>query len=83
MDVFSLEEDDGNELFITKEPCEEVEMEAVYMENVGDIVAINSNGGLLPCSLKASEGKSDVLMYSDISDPKDDFVNPIYGRTNR
>ena len=53
------------------------------MENVGDIVAINSNGVLLPCSLKASEGKSDVLKYSDISYPKDDFVNPIYGRTNR
>ena len=78
VEMFSLEDDDASELFITQTPRNfeqnndksEDEFDfGEYLEVTGDHV------------VKEDKVNDSVPVYSDISDPEDDFVNPIYGRT--
>ena len=82
--LFSLEEDEFNDLFIMQNSdgnqCNKENNETDKNEGVlgvedmdvemQDMHFAESEGGVKP-------------IYSDIADPEDDFVNPVYGRTNR
>ena len=69
MDVFSLEDDDGNELFITQSSNDDNATNGLSI--IGD-----GNDFLSPCVsiLDKSKGVSDQQHYEDISD--DDFEIP-------
>ena len=83
MDVFSLEDDDCNDLFITQTPREDVGNGKESCGNDGNIVTLPMGNVTNLHASKVNSDDSGLQMYSDISDPEDDFVNPIYGRTNR
>ena len=86
--MYSLEDDDCNELFITQtpsvnqnlvdsEPMEGAEsevMEGVILD-IGEDFEAHAFG--------TKEIADALPHYSDISDPEDDFINPVYGKTNR
>ena len=88
MEVFSLEEEDGGGLFLTQESRNEVS-QVNDGEGVGDsriegsLYGINAeNFTLLTGPSKDNEASTNTE-YSDISDPEDDFMNPVYGRADR
>ena len=81
MEVFSLEEDDCCSLFIMQESkqnvnnVENVDKDSescipmdIYNENVGNV----DHG----CSSRIAVKDANEPVYSDISDPEDDFENP-------
>ena len=78
--IFSLEEEEGNELFITQTPseCKNGDMLGQLCDRCDfeeDFFGVEQ--------LKELEaGCVGKAQYSDISDPEDDFANPIYRRTN-
>ena len=67
MEVFSLEEDDGNELFITQESkIDRINRESNDKGIIGDPEDFST-----PCVSLVSQGKHDTPAYSDISDSED------------
>ena len=80
MDVFSLEDDEAINLFLTQEANN---VNASDNENSMELGVCDS--GLLQESKedgsvdKGAEGYVKAI-YSDILDPEDDFVDPVYGR---
>ena len=88
MEVFSLEEDEFNGLFITQESrnssqdvCGEADM--VSGDDLMDISEEQSECVLQNAQVEADITNSYNQQYLDISDPEDDFVNPVYGRVNK
>ena len=80
-----MEDDDYSGLFTTQESrsdCQkDVDTKESLME-VGDDEVFSNN---LSVNEEVNVPETDTKqgIYSDISDPEDDFVNPIYGRTYR
>ena len=62
MELFSLEEDEGNELFITQTPSEKKD-EDKFGGILGDPMDFSS-----PCKSVIGEGNNTSQQYSDISD---------------
>ena len=75
--VYSLEEEDYNGLFITQESSNDANLSGEVI-NKEDSEMIDTE---VPGEV-SGEGGVVQPIYSDISDPEDDFVNPVYGRTN-
>ena len=73
-DVCSLEDDDYGNMFITQEPSK---------SNIGVQESDISDGvETMEVGNECGDGLIANPMYSDISDPEDDFVIPLYGRVN-
>ena len=70
MDAFSLEEDDGNELFITQQSNSKDIFDEEKSDSDGDLLGIGIVDGP-----STSDGAS-VPHYSDISDDENDFEKP-------
>ena len=84
LNVFSLEDEDIDSLFITQESRNdrernesECEMDGISHELLLSAAGAESEGK------EGSKGGVVDAIYEDISDPEDDFVNPIYGQTSR
>ena len=70
MDVFSLEDDDCNELFITQTPSGSSDNVGLYSQN--DENGVEGDHALvhLPASfVNVGKKENDSAIYSDISDP--------------
>ena len=81
MESFSLEDEEGHELFLTQQSKDnsssnngEIGDEIEPMEF---FVAENQTSNLFG---EVGEESNKGVVYSDISDPEDDFENPVYGR---
>ena len=79
--MFSLEEDDCSSLFITQTPSNNCsQMDVSKDVDYSDVLGLDtSENTSVVFAVNVIKGAK----YSDISDPEDDFVNPIYGRTER
>ena len=83
--VFSLEDDDCNDLFIMQTPQET--SEEAFCEGIGNMEISDSELGGIDFGDEVLGGKKEevacgaTVQYLDISEAEDDFVNPIYGRT--
>ena len=83
--LFFLEDDDGNGLFIAQTP-------RVVMDNgdkseekfvCDDYFDLDSKAIMTKSVTNGDCGNIIDQNYLDISDPEDNFMNPIYGRTVR
>ena len=75
--MFSLEKEDGNELFLTHQPrCSGVSDQNVKFGDT-EKEESSSSGSL------GNQGWLSGGVYSDISEDENDFENPVYGRTKR
>ena len=82
--VFSLEEDEFNDLFITQNSGGMKYSEEYNESDENEGLFSDVNMEVEAQGLKFSqENANDKCMYSDISDPEDDFIDPIYGRTKK
>ena len=77
MELYSLEEEECNELFLTQKDNSNVEMAP------SELPLVSVNEGKEFFGEASSDSCAVQTMYSDISDPEDDFVNPVCGRTER
>ena len=88
MEVFSLEEDEFSGMFLTQSSSvviPEIQENANKEEGSEEGMKFESEArGFASAGEEKFEGQSESLgAYSDISDPEDDFENPVYGRTNK
>ena len=81
--MFSLEDDDdASALFITQTPKNDrINEEPSEGNSSFGILGVDSFDFSTPCSSLLNDTTSKSSMYSDISEPEDDFMEPVYGRT--
>ena len=82
--VCSLEDDECNELFITQTPKDNGG--DMIVDDDGDemdFLGLDLGGIIMDVTQKVESVSVAELHYSDILDPEDDFMNPIYGCKKR
>ena len=87
--ICSLEDDDGNELFITQSVSQDVidgvddDFDGMDMSD-DELLGIDLDKLMQDATdSKDRDGAGASAHYSDISDPKDDFENPVYQKSRR
>ena len=86
--VFSLEEDDCSDLFVTQTPRKKnivppSEENCNESQEGNEFRGVDQHDFMSPCVSLHSKLENTSTVYSAISDPEDDFEKPIYGSNKR